>query len=503
MGAVGGVLMLKVAAGPGIGLLITAAVYVLLSTAATILQRRFALRHRYDADRWDVRGRSEYHPSIDVVVTCFNEPPELFERCLESLAGQRYDGELRVWIVDDGSSNRAALLPVYDRYRTRPGWQVLMLPRNLGKRLAQDEAVYRSDGELVVSIDSDTVVSEDGIAILAASFSDPKVGMATGDVRASNRGTNWLTALVDSRYEILFAHERAAQSYFDSVLCCSGSFAMYRRSAMSEVWPRYLAQTFAGMPCTWGEDLHLTTRILAEGYRSLYQPLAKATTSVPDTLKGYVRQQLRWNRSFYRELWWIIPLLMRRPPYLALDVAARLLLPLMLPAALVLTALDTVGQDGTLPRDAAVFVGMVLTHWLLGVWQTRKLGFSLLYGVIYAGLLIPARIWALCTLGDTRWGTRRDRPLPAGWVAASHRVWRGGVALGRAARDWLARMPLHWLRSALQVSQTWRHGDGLPVDLPTDTFEVRFARGTDAADQVLDASPDLVNNSAAESAALS
>jgi len=64
-------------------------------------------------------------------------------------------------------------------------------------------------------------------------------------------------------------------------------------------------------------------------------------------------------------------------------------------------------------------------------------------------------------------------------------------------------MPLHWLGSALQVSQIWRHGDGLPVDLPTDTFEVRFARGTDAADQVLDASPDLVNNSAAESAALS
>jgi hyaluronan synthase len=163
----------------------------------------------------------------------------------------------------------------------------------------------------------------------------------------------------------------------------------------------------------------------------------------------YVRQQLRWNRSFYRELWWIIPLLMRRPPYLALDVAARLLLPLMLPAALVLTALDTVGQSGTLPRDAAVFVGMVLTHWLLGVWQTRKLGFSLLYGIIYAGLLIPARIWALCTLGDTRWGTR------------------------------------------------------ISVDSPNDTLEVTFARSTDVADQVLDASPDLVNNSAAESAALS
>jgi hypothetical protein len=38
------------------------------------------------------------------------------------------------------------------------------------------------------------------------------------------------------------------------------------------------------------------------GYDSVFEPVARAATEVPTTLRRFVRQQLRWNRSFYREL---------------------------------------------------------------------------------------------------------------------------------------------------------------------------------------------------------
>jgi hypothetical protein len=52
----------------------------------------------------------------------------------------------------------------------------------------------------------------------------------------------------------------------------------------------------------FGDDLKLTNLVLAAGYESVFEPTAMATTKVPTTLRRFVRQQLRWNRSFYREL---------------------------------------------------------------------------------------------------------------------------------------------------------------------------------------------------------
>lgn len=87
-----------------------------------------------------------------------------------------------------------------------------------------------------------------------------------------------------------------------------------------------------------------------------------------------MRQQLRWNRSFYRELRWIIPLLVRRPPYLTLDVAARFLLPLLLPMALVAAVLAAMANSGTLVRDTVLLVGMAATHLAVVICRHATLG---------------------------------------------------------------------------------------------------------------------------------
>lgn len=401
-----------------------ATAYIVLSSILTVLQRRFASSYRRDLRAWRrMSGSTEYCPSVDVMVPCYNEDPALLRQCLQSLALQRYKGELRVWIVDDGSSNRAALQPVYDGYATRDGWQVIVLPRNGGKRRAQDEVVSRSSGELVVTIDSDTVLRPVALESIVAPFRDERVGMATGNVRASNRRTNRLTRLIDTRYRILFNTERAAQSDFFSVLCCSGSFAVYRRSALQEVWPGYLGQRFPFRQlCTWGEDLHLTTQILAKGYRSLYEPRALAATAVPETLRAYLRQQLRWNRSFYRELLWIVPVLARRPAYLALEVAGRLFLPLLVPFGAALLVVTTILHPELAIQSTALLAAMLLTHLALAVWQTRRPWFCLQYGLIYLLMLIPVRLYAICTLTNTRWGTRwvgGDRAVPAQEIGSS------------------------------------------------------------------------------------
>jgi N-acetylglucosaminyltransferase len=382
-------------------------VYVTLVLLHSSLERVYAMRSRRQRRaRPEEPPRPASWPAVDVVVPCFNEDPSLLEACCRSVAAQDYQGPLRVWLVDDGSGNRDALLAVYERWEER-GWTVRLLDANTGKRAAQDEAVRRGSGALVVLMDSDTVLAPDAVRQAAARFADDRVGAVSGSVGVLNAPTNLLTWLIHHRYRLRFQVERPAQGFFTSLLCCSGPFAVYRRSLLAELWPRYLDQTFAGIRCTNGDDLHLTNLVLATGRQVLFEPRAIASTSVPGSLRLYLRQQLRWNRSFYRELRWTFAGIRSRHPYLALDVLARALLPLLLAAALGLLAAEglLVGWE-LLAADLTLALAMLCVTAAFLLVHGASVPFLLLYGPLHMALLVPVRLWALVTLASPRWETR-------------------------------------------------------------------------------------------------
>jgi hyaluronan synthase len=187
------------------------------------------------------------------------------------------------------------------------------------------------------------------------------------------------------------------------VFCCAGPFSAYRTRDLDEVWSDYLERRFFRRPCTYGDDLQLTNLMLERGLKSVMQPRAKAATIAPTTLRAYVRQQWRWNRSFYRQFRWILPVLGRnRSAYQVLDLIARAVPPLLLAAALAWVLFDLATLEPTrLIEHLLALGGMVLAGFSTVLWQTRSPSFALLYGLVYVLLLIPTRIWALCTLNNS------------------------------------------------------------------------------------------------------
>jgi len=391
-------------------LVVCAVSTVLLGHAA--FQQWYVFRHRRRSRLAGPQGGpgrtgEARWPRVDVIVPCYNEDPGLLARCCVSIAEQDYPGRLRVWLIDDGSRNVAELDKIYRRYENRHRWTVVRQRHNYGKRVGQNAGFRLGKGEIVLTMDSDTVIARDGIRSIVAAFRDHRVGAVTGDVRALNAGDNWLTRIIDERYRLLFEHERAAQSWKQSVLCCSGPFSAYRRSVLRRVWKDYLGHTMWGRRCTFGDDLHLTLLVLAKGYQSRYEPRARARTQVPTTLRVFTRQQIRWNKSLYRELPLTLRVLGERGWFLRADVLVRLLLPLALGIALPWAAAQlalggSLGGERLLPFVAAA----ILVQLVSVVVQTRDVRFLLLYGLVYVGLLIPIRVYALLTLGDNRWGTR-------------------------------------------------------------------------------------------------
>lgn len=403
----------------GIGVLHDAAyvlflLYAILVFSHLVLQVASAAVAAKRADRAHQRAvaRSAARtawPSVDVIVPIYHEHPDDLRRCCEALLRQDYPGTVHVYLVDDGSPNRPDVLELLAAYGGLPRWTVLLPDTNRGKRHAQDLAIRQCTSELVLTIDSDTQVAPDGITRMVEQFDDDAVGAATGSVRVSNAATNLLTTLIDLRYWVAFHQERASHGLFGAVLCCSGPLSMYRRHVLADVWPRYVSQTFRGVPCTYGDDRHLTNLVLDGGWKTVFAPYASCITSAPTTMTAYLRQQTRWNKSYYRELLWTLAFLPRLSRVMAVEVAIQALLPFLLTLAVIATMVRALVEGPeVLVRYAVIIAGMAVLHCLFAIYRTRDWRFLLFvaYGFVHAGLLIPVRIRALLTLSDNAWGTR-------------------------------------------------------------------------------------------------
>lgn len=356
-----------------------------------------------------------FTPSVGVIVPVYNEDPDMLKQALDSIRFQKYAGEMQVYVVDDGSKNRDELERVYRWFEDNMGgYFKIFRKENQGKRKAQVEAIkgmatLEFKPDVIVTVDSDTILLPNSVEQIVQAFRDEKVGAATGHVLALNKEVNVLTRLINYRYWMAFNQERAAQSFFQVLMCCSGPFSAYRGNILRGVAHEYINQKFFGKVCTYGDDRHLTNLVLEKGWNVEYRKDAEAFTHVPITLRAYLKQQLRWNKSFYREMLWTLKAITKHNWYLLYDLSMQFALPFFLIAALLHTAYVSIFVD---PRHVFAYVGILLGVALLrvsyGLFRTKDMGFYwfLVYGFFHVVLLIPNRFLALATINDGKWGTR-------------------------------------------------------------------------------------------------
>lgn len=99
-----------------------------------------------------------------------------------------------------------------------------------------------------------------------------------------NKYDSWISFLSSVRYWMAFNVERACQSYFGCVQCISGPLGMYRNSLLQQFLEDWYHQKFLGSKCSFGDDRHLTNRVLSLGYRTKYTARSKCLTETPTKL---------------------------------------------------------------------------------------------------------------------------------------------------------------------------------------------------------------------------
>jgi hyaluronan synthase len=251
-------------------------------------------------------------PSLTVVIPAYNEGPMVI-KSIESVANAFYPRErLEIFVVDDGSTDdtwhhiRAAA----SRY---PGLvHPIRQPQNRGKRAALEMGFRRAHGDVIVTMDSDSVIDPDALLAITGPFRDPRVGAVAGKVTVYNR-EGFIPRMLHVQYTLSFDLMRAVESSYGTVYCCPGALTAYRSPIVHQVLDSWMQQTFLGSRCTYGEDRALTNMILESGYNTVYQRSAHVHTMVPAKYAQLCRMFLRWDRSYIREEIQFMRVVWKRP----------------------------------------------------------------------------------------------------------------------------------------------------------------------------------------------
>jgi hyaluronan synthase len=241
-------------------------------------------------------------PTCSVIVPAYNEGKQVL-RTLRSVARSDYPSQrLQIIAVDDGSKDDTWRW-IEKAANQFPGRiETIRLIQNSGKRQALYDGFIRSRGDVIVTIDSDSLVEPQTIRRLVSPLvCGRKVGAVAGNVRVLNRHEGIIPRMLEVSFAFSFDFLRASQSEVNAVFCTPGALTAYRREALMKNLAVWMKQTFMGLPATIGEDRAMTNLILSSGYHVRFQSDAIVYTNVPVNYEGLCKMFLRWARSNVRE----------------------------------------------------------------------------------------------------------------------------------------------------------------------------------------------------------
>lgn len=375
-------------------------------------------RYLFGALYHPVKIDPEYTPSVTVIIPCFNEE-EWIQRTILSCLNQHYPADkLEVIIVDDCSTDRSVekIKELVERlYRTeaesfdvKNRLSYYVQPQNAGKRAALVRGVIEAKGELVIFVDSDSFLDVFAVRNLVQPFRDPKMGGVAGRTDVANTYTNSLTRMQSVRYYIAFRMMKAAESIYDTVTCLSGPLSCYRKSLVMQYKDDWINQKFLGQKATFGDDRAMTNFILSH-HRTAYQDTAVCFTIVPNKHRVFLKQQMRWKRSWLRESLMAGAFMWRKEPFASIFFYIGLLVPILAPIVVLYNLVWVPIAQHIFPKT--FLVGLLMMSLMMSIAQMNlRKSSTWVYGFLFCFYYEMVLLWqmpvAWVTFWKSTWGTR-------------------------------------------------------------------------------------------------
>ena len=275
---------------------------------------------------------------VSIIVPTLNGASRI-GNCLDALLKQTTGQEAEILVVDDGSAdNTAEVVAGYSGVR-------LIRQSNAGPAVARNRGAMEAFGSIILFTDDDCVPTTGWLTAMTEPFNDPYTVGVKGAYRTSQKrlAARFVQLEYEDKYRLM-----SDVSEIDFIDTYSAGF---RRDRFLE-----LDGYDTSFPVACAEDVELSYRMSARGWKMKFVPSAIVYHTHPDTIWAYLKKKYKF--AFWRVL------AVRKNPKKALrdsHTPQLMKFQLLFPPALLLSMAYDLLRRPTLPVPAIVLALFLIT----------------------------------------------------------------------------------------------------------------------------------------------
>ena len=305
--------------------------------------------------------------SASIVIPTFNGASRI-GNCLDSLVKQTAGRNVEILVVDDGSTdNTANVVRGHSSVR-------LITQANAGPASARNRGAVEAQGEILLFTDDDCVPMPDWLEAMLGAFKGPEVVGAKGIYRTHQKSlaARFVQIEYEDKYRLM-----AGLPSIDFIDTYSAGF---RRTRFLE-----MAGYDTSFPVACAEDVELSYRMSARGWKMKFVPAAIVYHTHPDTLSRYLKKK-------YKFAYWRMLAVRKNPSKGVKDSHTPQIMKvqLLFAPALLLAVIFDLAARPTVPVSALVLVSFLLTTLPFTLRAIRK---DVIVGIL-SPILLAARACA-------------------------------------------------------------------------------------------------------------
>ncbi len=226
-------------------------------------------------------------PSVSVIIAAYNEERDLATKLENTLALDYPKSQLEIMVTSDCSTDRTD--EIAGSFASR-GVRLHRQQERFGKTAAQNAAVEKARGEIIVFSDATTHYRPDVLRLMIPAFSDPSVGCVTGRVIYQDAKDSSVGAGTQSYWNYEFFLKKHESNVCSLIGVCGCMYAV-RKSAYVPLY---------NDACS---DFIIATTMVEQGLRAVYVPEAVCVEEPNRQAKKELKARVRIISQTFSDLW--------------------------------------------------------------------------------------------------------------------------------------------------------------------------------------------------------
>lgn len=231
----------------------------------------------------------KYNPLVSIIIPAWNEEVGVV-KSLVSLLANNYDN-FEVVVINDGSTDMTeeAVKKYLKSLNNSDQKRIKFISqKNGGKGSALNHGIKNAKGDIVVTMDADSIFEKDALKNLVTYFADPKIDAVVGNVKVSSNDT-LIGYLQQLEYLFGFYYKRT-HAVMNAEYIFGGACAAFRKSKTFDVYGLFDTQNKT-------EDIEMSMRLKYNGVNSTYAEDVICYTEGASEMFGLINQRLRWKKG--------------------------------------------------------------------------------------------------------------------------------------------------------------------------------------------------------------